>query len=276
MKQQIRQRFERAGTYATYARAQAQIATALWGLFMGRLGNVDATQSTVGYGLYLGNEAHFGDALDPAAFRRACCKMRVLELGAGRGALTQHLAPYVNTHYPKAHIALNDLFDVGQLRGLFGGMPVHLHQGDAETLIAKTHPLSLLAAASVVQWFDAPLRIVNTPLQEGGAVLFSTFLEGHFWQLKYTTGQGLVYPTQDAWYKALTTAHIGGTSVIWVDTLYFAHPFDVLRHIRQTGVSLGGRVNTKAFLRAYEALQTPKGYGLTYRALLILGQKKTP
>lgn len=164
----------------------------------------------------------------------------VLEIGAGSGQLTRLLAekiqskkwlinelsatqaPILQSILTSAKIAIGDA-ETMDLDNIFGGMH------------------SLIMSANAVQWFDQPLSFIEQSfarLQSGGQLLFNTFTPNNFLQIKALTGQGLNYPTIEAWRLALDNV---GFEKVQLSTqrfeLTFASPYDVLKHMKFTGVS---------------------------------------
>lgn len=172
----------------------------------------------------------------------------VLEVGAGSGQLTELLAKNIQS----THWHINELCQSHATR-LKQILPMaHIHIGDAELCSCPTSSLgdnhSLIISANAIQWFDDPLSFIDQSarqLQRGGQLLFSTFTPQHFFQLTQLTQQGLYYPTQAQWLQQLDQS---GLQLLHSDThtrtLDFASPYEVLRHLKNTGVTAAGLVST--------------------------------
>ncbi len=169
---------------------------------------------------------------------------KVLEVGAGTGQMTRLLA----AHLHSKHWLINELCaqQADTLRSLLPSIPPSSELsaivaiGDAETMNLGDQ-YSLMLSANAVQWFDNPLRFVQqalTRLQAGGQLVFNTFTPDNFLQIKALTGQGLHYPTIEAWQLTLDNA---GFEQVKLTThrfeLSFTRPYDVLKHMKLTGVS---------------------------------------
>ncbi|WP_201512966.1 methyltransferase domain-containing protein [Psychrobacter alimentarius] len=216
----------------------------------------------------------------------------VLEVGAGTGQMTQLLAAalqskrwIINELCPQQTGHLQSILPTAQLR-----------IGDAETIDLDTNH-SLIISANAIQWFDDPLRFIaqcSTRLKPSGQLLLSTFTANNFLQIKSLTGQGLQYPDSAAWQAAL---HNHGFDQIELSTqrfdIPFAKPYEVLKHMKGTGVSTNQTqsirakeesevtpfVWTKARLQQFEREYWQKFSGqddhgqpcvyLTYEALII-------
>lgn len=160
----------------------------------------------------------------------------VLEVGAGTGQLTQLLAKYVQSE----RWSINELCEqqAARLQELLPQAQILI--GDAETMdLGGEH--SLVISANAIQWFDNPLSFIAqsaSRLKPNGQLLLSTFTPDNFLQIKTLTGQGLHYPDISEWQSALDQAgfqHIK-LSVQRFD-VPFAKPYDVLKHMKMTGVS---------------------------------------
>ena len=160
----------------------------------------------------------------------------ILEVGAGTGQLTQLLA----AHLQSERWSINELCEQQAAR-LQQELPqAEILIGDAETMdLGGEH--SLIISANAIQWFDNPLHFIAqsaSRLKPDAQLLLSTFTPDNFLQIKTLTGQGLHYPDISEWQSALDQAgfqHIK-LSVQRFD-VPFAQPYDVLKHMKMTGVS---------------------------------------
>ncbi|MBP2279697.1 malonyl-CoA O-methyltransferase [Psychrobacter sp. PL19] len=164
----------------------------------------------------------------------------VLEIGAGTGQMTRLLA----AHLKSTQWTINELSaqQTATLQLLLPTAKIAI--GDAETMnlggtLNDMH--SLIISANAVQWFDDPLRVIQqsfSRLQSGGQLLFNTFTPNNFLQIKALTGQGLTYPSNEAWQLALDNAGFENSQLsIQRFDLQFSRPYDVLKHMKLTGVS---------------------------------------
>lgn len=160
----------------------------------------------------------------------------VLEVGAGTGKLTQLLAAHVKS----ARWSINELCEqqATHLQDLLPQAQILI--GDAETMdLGGEH--SLVISANAIQWFDDPLSFVAqsaSKLKPNGQLLLSTFTPDNFLQIKTLTGQGLHYPDISEWQSALDQARFQHTKLSTQRfNVPFAQPYDVLKHMKMTGVS---------------------------------------
>lgn len=178
----------------------------------------------------------------------------VLEIGAGSGQLTRLMVQTLHSE----HWLINELCQAHAptLQQIITSATLHI--GDAESSpyndissldagldyglgngLGKNH--SLIISANAIQWFDSPLGLIAqaaSQLRSGGQLLFSTFTPEHFHELKTLTGQGLHYPSERDWRAELDkfgfTTHYCAP---YRRTLTFATPYEVLRHLKATGVT---------------------------------------
>lgn len=206
---------------------------------------------------------------------------RVLEIGCGTGGFTRRLkASAVVDEW-----LLNDLCEAchPRLSTLFAGQSVSFLPGDAETLLFPGR-FDLICSASAFQWMKQPekfLKKLHTMLCPSGTLIFNTFVPGNLDEVKQITGAGLDYPS--AWQLKTWLEH--GFHLHYFKEeeiiLTFDTPLDVLRHMKNTGVTATatGRWTPgkqEVFCKEYKKLFTTKKnqVKLTYRPLYVLAVKK--
>lgn len=192
----------------------------------------------------------------------------VLEIGCGVGNLTDIYTKI----WTLDALYLNDLYDVG----IVGA---DLLIGDIERL--DLPKVDMVLSSSALQWIkDLPhlLQSIYQALPKGGVFAFASFGKQNLSQIKALTGIGLDYHGMD---DIKTMLGVVGFDVIATDqhqkTLYFTHPKDILCHIKNTGVAVGGQAWTRsslvAFYDEYGAFATDNGYPLTYDTLFVVAIK---
>lgn len=206
---------------------------------------------------------------------------RVLEIGCGTGGFTRRLKEscIIDEWY------LNDLCEGchDKIARLFHGQPISFLPGNAEEI---TFPgrFDLIASASAFQWMKAPgvfLDKLAHMLYPKGILLFNTFAPGNLAEIWQLTGKGLDYPSPECltgWLeKHFHLLHLREDKIV----LPFDTPLDVLRHLKNTGVTATGdgtwtRGQQTAFCRDYlERFGTDNNkVTLTYRPLYVLAVKK--
>lgn len=206
---------------------------------------------------------------------------RILEIGCGTGSLTRCLTDQCRID----EWVLNDLCEkcFEKVIGLFPDHSPSFLSGDAETL-AFPGKFDLVASASVFQWMRQPevfLHKLASLLLPGGSLLFSTFAPGNLYEIKELTGKGLFYPPADEWRRWLSRdfrmLHHEEETLM----LAFSTPAEVLKHLRDTGVTATGREfwtrgRLEQFSLQYQQLfiNPDNQVTLTYRPLYFLAVKK--
>ena len=110
---------------------------------------------------------------------------------------------------------------------------------DAETL-AFPSGQDLIVSCSAVQWFDDLPRFFSgcrRLLHEGGYLAFSTFGPHNTEEVATLASAGLSYPSLEALREMLAARY----EVVYAHEeqlrLSFASPLEVLRHLKETGVT---------------------------------------
>ena len=154
--------------------------------------------------------------------------------------------------------------------------------GDIEHL-ELPQDLDLVASSSTFQWLENLPRFfekVYRSLREGAVFAFSMFGEETYYEIRELTGAGLRYPAftdvRDQVAARFKIVHAD----INRDRLHFAHPREVLGHIRATGVGGVGGFNWtprryERFVEHYfDKFSTAQGVMLSYVSYQIIGQKR--
>lgn len=213
-----------------------------------------------------------------------CCNVkRALEIGVGTGFLTDYLFEYFdNTHW-----IVNDIVEqtrqyiekIADNRSVEG---IEYVFGDAEN-IEFPKSLDLVATASTIQWFDDVTSFIRQlDINSGGVIAVSSFAQDNFYQISSCIdGGGLEYKSalwiesqlKDNGYSILYSEEI--VRDVWFDT-----PYDVLRHIKLTGVNGIKKVQwnrkklddfSSTYIQKY--YKEGKGVFLTYNPLIIIARR---
>lgn len=206
---------------------------------------------------------------------------RALEIGCGTGGLTRSLKSCCTID----EWVVNDLCNACEdnINRLFPGTSPVFIPGDAEQL-SFPGKFDLIASASAFQWMKQPdifLHKLADLLQPGGILLFSTFAPDNLLEIIELTGKGLIYPSAEKLSEWITAdfklIHLKEEVI----TLTFPTPSDVLRHLKQTGVTAtSGGIWTRGMLEDFcirytELFRTNNNeVALTYRPLYIVAVKK--
>ncbi len=191
----------------------------------------------------------------------------ILEIGAGLGQLTKRLKKQINAE----NWYINELCEAHAPKLQKIIPQVQLHLGDAENLLVKKwlkNKFSLIISANTVQWFDTPLSFValsHDNLQKGGQLLFNTFTENNLLEIKQLTNKGLNYPNKNQWINELNKYNF---KILEISThiyqLAFDTPYNVLKHIQETGVSVNNTDSQDSFFWTRSSL---KKFDEDYRRL---------
>lgn len=204
---------------------------------------------------------------------------RIVEFGCGTGNYSrllhemfrpQHML--INDICSEVRYACKDLTDKG----------VVFENGDAEFL-AFPHQSELITSCSALQWFENPecfFMRCHEFLAENGYLAFSTFGKDNMMEMKGTTGSALDYRSLAELEEALSPRFDIVHSEEQILTYHYSHPMDVLRHLKETGVTgISSFQWTKGklidFCEQYSfKYQSANGVSLTYHPIYIIAKKK--
>lgn len=200
----------------------------------------------------------------------------ILEIGCGVGNLTKLYHPL----WQIDELYLNDLYDV------------HSDIDRAKLIIGDIEHIELprvdmALSSSALQWMkDLPTLChrIHHALSDASTFAFATFGQDNLHEMKTLTGIGLDYHSLDDIIQMLSKA---GFDVIHTEqtpyTLYFDQPKQILRHIKETGVSVGSVGWTKSSLAQFYENYRKKfaifndgkwRYPLTYDAIYVIAVKR--
>lgn len=160
----------------------------------------------------------------------------VLEIGCGNGCFTK----LIEQNCGIASWTINDLVDYINLDNIFDNRnpkSVNTLFGDAET-IDFFGKYDLITSSCVIQWFHNPIEFIKRitkNLNPNGILLFSSFGEKNLCEIKNLTNFGLKYTSSKEYKECLNNFDINveETEI----TLQFDTPYDVLKHLKNTGVT---------------------------------------
>ncbi|AKG16452.1 malonyl-ACP O-methyltransferase BioC [Moraxella bovoculi] len=200
----------------------------------------------------------------------------ILEIGCGVGNLTKLYHPL----WQIDELYLNDLYDVHSAIDR-----AKLIIGDIEHIDLPRVDMAL--SSSALQWVkDLPTLChrIHHALSDASTFAFATFGQDNLHEMKTLTGIGLDYHSLDDIIQMLSEA---GFDVIHTEqtpyTLYFDQPKQILRHIKETGVSVGSVGWTKSSLAQFYENYRKKfaifndgkwRYPLTYDAIYVVAVKR--
>lgn len=161
----------------------------------------------------------------------------VWETGCGTGLFTYR---YLE-HFRPQRMWLNDICpEVETCFSSIAGEDICFVPGDAEHL-RPSSPITLVASCSALQWFNDPIGYLchcREWLTAEGCVAVSTFGPDNMQELSAVEGAGLPYISLPLLVKGVEYA---GYTVLHASeerlSLSFLSPVEVLRHLKQTGVT---------------------------------------
>ncbi len=204
---------------------------------------------------------------------------RVVEFGCGTGNYSRLL----HQHYYPQELLLNDI--CGEVRYACSELlqkGARFEQGDAEQLCFPKE-CDLITSCSTLQWFEDPNRFFercSSYLAPGGYLAFSTFGGNNMVEIRQTTGQGLPYRTLDELVKGLQPYFDIVHAEEQTMSYHFEHPMNVLRHLKQTGVTgISAQQWTRGKLATFcedylDRYNTTRGVSLTYHPIYIIAKKR--
>lgn len=206
---------------------------------------------------------------------------RVLEIGCGSGLFTQRFMQC----YSFEHLFLNDLY--AEVQQHFQEDPRILWGiGNIETL-PLPQSLDLVMSASALQWvadLSALFSKIHQALQPSGHLCFASYATDNLKEIKALTGQGLNYSSLSEVIEKLESQ---GFEILAQHEermiLHFAHPKQVLQHIKATGVQATAqgfrwtKASLQNFYQNYQQFQQPdtQQYALTYHPIYVIARKMT-
>ena len=198
---------------------------------------------------------------------------KVLEIGCGPAVLTEK---FFKNFCSKTYIA-NDI--VGEYEKVIESR-ISFLCGDIESIGIPTN-LDLVISSSTFQWInnleELLVKIYNC-LSPDAYLVFSTFGPGNFREIKEVVGKGLMYLS----YGKIEDILSKKFEIVWGDketiTKYFANPYGILQHMKQTGVNgIPGKAWTKSDLKKFEEnyidiFGTELGVPLTYQPMYFIAK----
>ena len=205
---------------------------------------------------------------------------RIFEIGCGTGLLTRQLL----ARFAPAEILLNDICpDMGIC---FSNVPrTRFVPGDATTADFPKE-VDVIATASAVQWFpglEAFAERCAAALRPEGYLAVASFGPATLREIRTLTGTGLTYPDFGAFGKMLGARFEPLESGRETVTLRFDGAAEVLRHLKETGVTATNTDRTpwtRARLaelgdRYAAAFPAPEGgVTLTYEPYYFVGRRR--
>lgn len=203
----------------------------------------------------------------------------ILELGCGTGQLSELLQQQIQAR----HWMFNDLCDVKTRLQTRLSQPFEFYCGDAERF-PFTRQYDLIISASAVQWFHNKAEFIHhckKGLAPNGLLAIATFGQENLKEIRTLTKIGLDYPSLSDWQSWLSKDFDVLYAETTMESLAFSSPLDVLKHLKNTGVTATGKgawtkQKLNGFIQQYQqqfALSSQQ-VSLTYQPLWIIARYK--
>ena len=208
------------------------------------------------------------------------CFNRVLEIGCGPGGL----AKLMLDNFSIGELHLNDICGKWEevLKRELGTSFHRFYACDGESFPFEGM-FDLIISASTLQWFHHPEQFFEeaaSRMNKGGILIFSSFGCENFKEIRSVTGKGLSYPDTRKLKSRLKSNYEIRFYKEELISLRFASPMDVLRHMKNTGVTatgttFWGKKDLAEFCSRYNALFGNTGeVKLTYHPVYVYAVKK--
>jgi len=206
----------------------------------------------------------------------------VLEIGSGTGLLTQEIVDKVDFR----KLITNDLASDynGIIRSIVSNLNIDYKyiEADAETTIDFPENNDLLISNATFQWFNnlnSFLIQSQNLLKPNGVIAFTSFGADNFNEIKSIYNSGLEYMPLEKILENTEKYYETVYTHTYKKQLFFNDPFEVLKHIKNTGVNgliKNNRIKLKEFFEIYTRNFTEKqGVSLTYNPIFIILRKKS-
>lgn len=159
----------------------------------------------------------------------------ILEIGCGTGLMTQ--IALSNLEY--SSYTANDIVEKCESRIKQINPKINFVCSDIELISGnKQSKYDLILANASLQWvenFESTIKKIISLLNPGGTLIFSTFGQENFREIRYITGKSLRYYSK----KELENLLQEYSPIIEeeIRVKYFKTPYEVLKHIKYTGVN---------------------------------------
>jgi len=203
---------------------------------------------------------------------------RIFEIGCGSGLLTQMIAEQLKFN----QFYLNDLVD--ECETVAAGITnCQFIPGDVERLPELPEKLDLVISNATFQWLDhLPdiLARLDAVMAEGSVLAFSTFGPQNAREIAELKQTSLNYLTPPQ-LKSIVAERFNLICFHEnIRQIKFAHPMDVLNHLKNTGVTAVSKdIWTKSVLKKFIANYIDRygsehGVTLTYHPVMVIAEKK--
>ncbi len=187
----------------------------------------------------------------------------VLEIGAGPGILSRLLIDNVNITNLTINDVSNDMLSLCKdaLEPYKDKVNIEYINEDC-TKFKFSKKYDLIISNATFQWFydfDKSLDHLKKYLKNDGSLVFSSFSENNFKEIKSLLKLGLNYKSLFDVDKYLTKSFKTHLLLDFEETMFFDNPLLVLKHIKATGTKISDKnlsVSTlRKFIKDYEKLR---------------------
>lgn len=206
---------------------------------------------------------------------------RILEIGCGTGLLTRQ----ITARFAPSEMVLNDICP--EMEVCFTNVPrTTFLPGDAQTLPWPGR-FDVIVSSSAVQWFEdlgAFAKRCAAALPKEGLIAISGFGPKTLTEVRQLTGKGLTYPDFDGFVRAFSEHFTPLEAEPLTCVMRFESGWEVLRHLKETGVTATGAAREQLWTRRQLAqfvtdynrhFATDDGQvTLTYEPFLFVGKRK--
>lgn len=178
---------------------------------------------------------------------------KILEIGSGTGYLTSLIVNLLDYN----SLFINDLSlnMLEHCKNRFGSKVQGYLLGDAESLLLDDK-YSLIISNACFQWFSSLKNAMEKfikALDKDGEIVFSTFIDGNFKELKATLGVTIDYLDLSAIKSVLTSLNLDYTIECKSVKSHYKTVREMLKSFKNTGVSgLSNTTWTKSKLISFE------------------------
>lgn len=210
---------------------------------------------------------------------------RALEVGCGTGFLTKQILTKTTAN----QLFINDLAETAiiETEKVLTKLNFTNYQsivGDAEN-ISFPENMDVVFSSSCFHWFNelSPFfKKIHSILNKSGYLVFSSYGEDNFNEIKKTMNIGLKYNSLQEQIRILSPYFNIIHAEEWKEHIPFANPKEVLKHIKQTGVNaiiqkeFLGKEKLQTFIESYQHhfSNSDNSVYLTYHPIIIIAKKK--
>ncbi|HOJ38323.1 MAG TPA: malonyl-ACP O-methyltransferase BioC [Ignavibacteriales bacterium] len=203
---------------------------------------------------------------------------KILEFGCGTGFVTNQIINNIKFN----ELVLNDIVEDYCFLHKNKSDKIKIKAGNIENIIEHFHNFDLIISNATIQWVENKKQLFDKffdILSDNGLIAITTFGNENYKEIKNTFGVGLEYLSKDDYLNMLRNRFDILYEFEEKVTLKFNNIFDVLKHIKFTGVngiiklSLN-KEKLNLYSKKYLENNSINSYILTYNPIYFVGRKK--